>query len=124
MNNEIKLLGATLLHTRYGHYQHPKSKRFFVKSVPDNYRGYPGLIEEFLAIRQRALKNEHTIYDQQRIQWLAQGRWGALDIYQSGISIRSVSQERIIESAEDWLSDQEGVLAAQLFASVPAVKEF
>jgi hypothetical protein len=117
--NEIKLLGATLLHTRYGHKQHPKTGEFVIKSVPDNFRGYPGLIEELLAIRQRAIKNEHTIHDQQRIQWLSQGHWGALDIYEKDISIRSVSRERIIESAEMWLEVQDGVLAAQLFASVP-----
>jgi hypothetical protein len=117
--NEIKLLGATLLHTRYGHWQHPKSKRFFIKSVPDNYRGYPGLFEELLAIRQRALKNEHTIHDQQRIQWIAQGEWGALSIYQESISIRSVSREDLIESVEMWLEAQDDVLVAELFATAP-----
>lgn len=116
--NDTKLLGATLLHTRYGHWQHPKSKRFFVRPVADNFRHYPGLAEELLAIRRRALNGEHTIHDQQRIQWLSQAHFGALDIYQQGISIRAVSREDIIEDVEEWLAGQDDALVAGLFAPI------
>jgi hypothetical protein len=116
--NEPKLLGATLLHTRYGHWQHPKSGRFFIRPVRDNFRNYPGLAEELLAIRQRALNDEHTIHDQQRIQWMSQAYFGTLDIYQEGVSICSVSREEIIEEIDDWLAEQRDDLAAALFASV------
>lgn len=116
--NEPKLLGATLLHTRYGHWQHPKSGRFFIRPVRDNFRNYPGLAEELLAIRQRALNDEHTIHDQQRIQWMSQAYFGALDIYQEGVSICSVSREEIIEEIDDWFAEQSDNLAAALFASV------
>lgn len=115
MMNDTKLLGATLLHTRYGHWQHPKSKRYFIRPVTDNFRHYPGLAEELLAIRRRALNEEHTIHDQQQIQWLSQARFGALDIYQQGISIRAVSREDIIEDIEEWLAGQDDALATQLF---------
>jgi hypothetical protein len=116
--NEPKLLGATLLHTRYGHWRHPKSGRFFIRPVRDNFRSYPGLAEDLLAIRQRALNDEHTIYDQQRIQWMSQAYFGALDIYQEGVSICSVSREEIIEEIDDWFAEQSDDLAAALFASV------
>lgn len=116
--SEVKLLGATLLHTRHGHWQHPKSGRFFIRPVRDNFRNYPGLAEELLVIRQRALNYEHTIHDQQRIQWLAQACFGALDIYQQGISICAVSREEIIEDIDDWFASQSHDLATALFAAV------
>ena len=117
--SETKLLGATLLHTRYGHWQHPKSGRFFIRPVRDNFFHYPGLIEELVAIRQRALNDEHTIHDQQRIQWLSQAYFGALDIYQRDISTRSVSREDIIEDVDDWFASQghDLDLATALFAA-------
>ena len=117
MMNEIKLLGATLLHTRYGHWQHPKSGEFLIRSVRDNFRHYPGLVEEMLVIRQRALKHEHTIYDQQRIQWLSQAYFGALDIYQREISTRAVSREDIIEDIDDWFASQGHDLVTTFFAA-------
>ncbi len=116
--NDIKLLGATLLHTRYGHWQHPKSRRFFIRPVSDNFRNYPGLAEKLLPIRQRALNEAHTIHDQQQIQWLSQAHFGSLDIYQQSISIRSVSREDIIEDIEEWLVGQNDTLVKQLFAPV------
>jgi len=115
--NEPKLLGATLLHTRYGHWRHPKSGRLFIRPVRDYFRNYPGLPEELLDIRRRALNHEHTIHDQQRIQWLSQASFGALDIYQRNISVQAVSREDIIEEVEDWLGSQGDDLAAALFAS-------
>lgn len=115
--SETKLLGATLLHTRYGHWQHPKSGRFFIRPVRDDFYNYPGLVEELLAIRQRALNHEHTIHDQQRIQWLAQASFGALDIYQRSISTRAVSRDDIIEDIDDWFASQEHDLATALFAA-------
>lgn len=115
--SETKLLGATLLHTRYGHWQHPKSGRFFIRPVRDDFYNYPGLVEELLAIRQRALNHEHTIHDQQRIQWLSQAYFGALDIYQRSISTRAVSREDIIEDIDDWFASQEHDLATALFAA-------
>lgn len=115
--NEPKLLGATLLHTRYGHWRHPKSGRLFIRPVRDNFRNYPGLEEALLAIRWRALNYEHTIHDQQRIQWLSQAYFGALDIYQRDISTRAVSREEIIEDVEDWFAGQNEELAAAFFAS-------
>ena len=116
--SEIKLLGATLLHTRYGHWQHPKTGEFLIRPVRDEFRNYPGLAEELLAIRQRALNHEHTIYDQQRIQWMAQAYFGALDIYQRDISTRSVSREEIIEDIDDWFAAHSDDLAVALFATV------
>ena len=116
--SELKLLGATLLHTRYGHWQHPQSGRFFIRPVTDHFRNYPALAEELLAIRQRALNDEHTIRDQQRIQWLSQAYFGALDIYQHSISIRAVSREEILEEIEDWFASQSDDLATALFAAV------
>jgi hypothetical protein len=116
--SQMKLLGATLLHTRYGHWQHPQSGRFFIKPVTDHLRNYPGLAEELLAIRWRALNDEQTVHDQQRIQWLSQCCFGALDIYQQGISLRAVSREEIIEEVEAWFFSQRDGLAAALFASV------
>ena len=65
--SECKRLGATLLHTRYGHWQHPQSGRFFIQPVRDQFRNYLGLVAELLATRQRALHDLHTIRDQQRI---------------------------------------------------------
>jgi hypothetical protein len=115
--NEPKLLGATLLHTRYGHWRHPKSGRLFIRPVRDNLRNYPGLEEALLAIRRRALNHEHTIHDQQRIQRLSQACFGALDIYQRNISTRAVSREEIIEDVDDWLGSQGDELTAALFAS-------
>ena len=115
--SETRLLGATLLHTRYGHWQLPKSGRFFIRPVRDNFFHYPGLIEELVAIRQRALNDEHTIHDQQRIQWLAQASFGALDIYQQGISIRAVSQAEIIEDINDWFASQAHDLVTTFFAA-------
>ena len=118
MKDEIKLLGATLLHTRYGHWQHPQSGRWFIRPVRDHFRNYPGLAEELRAIRERTLHHEHTIYDQQRIQWLSQAVFGTLDIYQQNITIRSVSQEAILEDVEEWLAAQDDTLVANLFAGV------
>lgn len=115
--SETKRLGATLLHTRYGHWQHPKSGRFFIRPVRDNFFNYPGLVEELLAIRQRALNDEYTIHDQQRIQWLAQASFGTLDIYQQGISIRAVSRAEMIEDIDDWFASQGHDLAMALFAA-------
>ncbi|MEI2607278.1 MAG: hypothetical protein V9G20_01475 [Candidatus Promineifilaceae bacterium] len=115
--SERKLLGATLLHTRYGHWQHPQSGRFFIRPVRDNFFNYPGLIEELVAIRQRALNDEHTIHDQQRIQWLAQASFGALGIYQQGISIRAVSRAEIIEAIDDWFASQAHDLVTTFFAA-------
>lgn len=115
--NETKLLGATLLHTRYGHWQHPKSGEFLIRPVRDNFRHYPGLAQELWVIRQRALKHEHTIHDQQRIQWLSQAYFGALDIYQREISIRAVSREEILEEIHDWFANQGHALVTALFAA-------
>lgn len=115
--NEIRLLGATLLHTRYGHWQHPKSGEFLIRPVRDNFFNYPGLIEDLMAIHQRALKHEHTIHDQQRIQWLSQAYFGALDIYQREISTRAVSREEIFEDIDDWFASQGHDLVTALFAT-------
>jgi hypothetical protein len=71
-----------------------------------------------MSFAQRALNDEHTIHDQQRIQWMAQAYFGALDIYQEGVSICSVSREEIIEEIEDWFAEQSDDLAAALFATV------
>jgi hypothetical protein len=119
--SQLLLLGATLLHTRYGHWQ-PKSGHLLIRPVTDHFRNYPGLVDKLLAIRRRALNDEHTIYDQQRIQWLAQAYFGALDIYQREVSIRSVSREDILEEIDDWLANQENSLAAALFAPLAADK--
>ena len=116
MMNKPALLGATLLHTRYGHWQHPRSGRYFIRPVRDNFRHYPGLAAELLAIRQRARQDAHTIHDQQRIQWLSQATFGALDIYQQTVSIHAVSREEILAAIEDWLAGQPVDLAAALFA--------
>ena len=116
--NEPKFLGATLLHTRYGHWRHPQSGRYFIRPVRDHFRNYPGLVTELLAIRQRAYHELHTIEDQQRIQWLSQATFGALDIYQRGVSICAVSREEILEEIDDWLASQHDNLAAVLFAPV------
>ena len=115
--SEPKLLGATLLHTRYGHWRHPRSGRLFIRPVKDNFHGYPGLVEELLAMRERVLRDEHTICDQQRIQWLAQASFGALDICQRKISILSVSQAELKEDIDDWLSLMlENALTAAFFS--------
>jgi hypothetical protein len=71
---------------------------------------------------QRALDDEHITHDQQRVQWLAQGCLGALDIYQQEVSIRSVCREDIIEEIDDWLASQEESLAAALYAPLVADK--
>lgn len=119
--SEPKLLGATLLHTRYGHWRHPRSGRLFIRAVKDNFRGYPGLVEELLAMRERVIKDAYTIYDQQRIQWLAQASFGVLDIYQQEVSTRSVGCVDMLESIEEWLEDMcEDHLAAALFAPLVA----
>lgn len=115
--SETRLLGATLLHTRYGHWQHPQSGRFFIRPVRDNFYHYPGLVEELVAIRQRALNDEYTIHDQQRIQWLSQAYFGALDIYQREISTRAVSREEILEDVHDWFASQGHALVTALFAA-------
>ncbi len=114
--SECKRLGATLLHTRYGHWQHPNSGRFFIRPVRDSFRNYPGLVEELLDMRQRALNDTHTIHDQQRIQWLSQASFGTLDIYQRGISICGVSRDEILEEIDDWFATQCNDLAVALFA--------
>lgn len=114
--NEPKLLGATLLHTRYGHWQHPQSGRFFIRPVQDGLRNYPGLFAELLTIRQRVQKNLHTVYDQQRIQWLAQITFGTLDIYQQSVSICAVSRADMLQEIDEWLASQPDGLATALFA--------
>jgi hypothetical protein len=120
--NDTKLIGATLLHTRYGHWRHPQSGRYFIRPVTDRLRNYPGLVEELLAIRRRALNGEHTIHDQQRIQWLSQTHFGALDIYQQGTSICAVSRDEILEDIDEWLAGESGDLALALFAPLFAGK--
>jgi hypothetical protein len=120
--NDTKLIGATLLHTRYGHWRHPQSGRYFIRPVTDRLRNYPGLVEELLAIRRRALNDEHTIHDQQRIQWLSQAHFGALDIYQQGTSICAVSRDEILEDIDEWLAGESGDLALALFAPLFAGK--
>lgn len=114
--NEPKLLGATLLHTRYGHWQQPQSGRYFIRPVRDYFYNYPGLVAELLAIRQRARHDLHTTRDQQRIQWLSQATFGALDIYQRGVSVYTVSRAEILEKIEGWLASQHEDLAEVLFA--------
>ncbi len=104
INPFLPLLGATLLHTRYGHWQHPKTGRFFIRPVDDNLYGYPGIIEELAGIRDRALAGVHTAADERRIQWLAQARMGALDIYQQTVSLYPVSREEILEDIEEWFA--------------------
>lgn len=113
---EPKLLGATLLHTRYGHWRHPQSGRLFIRPVQDSLRNYPGLFAELLAIRQRVLKNLHTVYDQQRVQWLAQITFGTLDIYQQGVSICAVSRADMLQEIDEWLASRPDGLATALFA--------
>ena len=98
------LLGATLLHTRYGHWQHPKTGRFYIRPVDDNFYGYPGIIEELAAICDRAIADTHTVSDEQRIQWLAQAQMGALDIYQKNVSLIPVSRDELLEDIADWFS--------------------
>lgn len=105
--NERKLLGATLLHTRYGHWQHPQSGRYFIQPVQDHFHNYPGLAVELLIIRQRAYRNLQTIKDQKRIQWLSQATLGTLDIYQQEVSTCAVSQNEILEEIDDWLANQQ-----------------
>lgn len=116
--SEPKLLGATLLHTRYGHWRHPKSDRYFIRPVKDYFRNYPGLAAELLAIRQRACHNLHTVRDQRRIQWLSQASFGTLDIYQQAVSICGLSREEILEEIEEWLANLPYGLADALFASI------
>ena len=82
----------------------------------DHFRNYPGLAAELQAIRQRACHELHTTRDQQRIQWLSQASFGALDIYQRGVSICAVSREEILEEIDDWLTSQHDNLASALFA--------
>lgn len=116
----MKLLGATVLHTRYGHWPHPATGRPLVRPVRDNFRNYPGLIENIVAAYRRALADQHTIADQQLFQWMAQAEFGAMDIYQNEVSIMSVEREEIIMSAEMYLSHQEDALLFSLFAPVMA----
>lgn len=117
--NEPKLLGATLLHTRYGHWRHPQSGRLFIHPVQDGLRNYPGLVAELLAIRQRVQKNLHTVLDQQRIQWLAQITFGTLDIYQQGVSLCAVSRADMLQEIDEWVANQPDGLALALFAPRP-----
>ena len=116
--NEQKLLGATLLHTRYGDWRHPQSGRYFIRPVKDSFRNYPGLVAELLAIRQRTVLNQHTVEDQMRIQWLSQATFGTLDIYQSGISTQRMNRENILEEIDDWLAAQLDTFATTLLASL------
>lgn len=116
--NEQKLLGATLLHTRYGHWRHPQSGRYFIRPVKDSFRNYPGLFEELLTIRQRAVLNQYTIEDQMRIQWLSQAAFGVLDIYQHGTSTQPMNREDILEEIDDWLAAQLDTFATALLASL------
>ena len=104
MTQQPLLLGATLLHTRYGHWQHPKTGRFYIRPVADNFYGYPGIIEELAGIRDRALAGVQTPADEHRIQWLAQAQMGALDIYQHNVSLYPVSREEILEDVTAWFS--------------------
>lgn len=113
--NEPKLLGATLLHTRYGHWRHPQSGRYFIRPVRDHFRNYPGLTAELQVIWQRAYRGLHTIEDQQRMQWLSQATLGALDIYQREVSTCAVSGNEILEEISDWLANQQSNMETMLF---------
>lgn len=114
----MKLIGATLLHTRYGHWKHSKSGALSVCAVRDEFRNFPGLVEKVAGAYQRALKDQHTIHDQQLFQWMAQAEFGYMDIYGKQVSIMSVPREEIIESAEGFLGKQENALMYALFAPV------
>ncbi|MFZ1396721.1 MAG: hypothetical protein WAS33_07485 [Candidatus Promineifilaceae bacterium] len=116
--NEPKLLGATLLHTRYGHWRHPQSGRYFIRPVRDCFHNYPGLVEELMTIRQRAVLNQQTVEDQMRIQWLSQAAFGALDIYQHGTSTQPMNRGDILEEIDDWLTAQLDTKAVTLLASL------
>ena len=98
------LLGATLLHTRYGHWQHAETGRFYIRPVDDSFYGYPGIVRELAAIYERALADSHTLADEQRIQWLSQAQMGALDIYQQNVSHCPVNREEILEDVKAWFS--------------------
>lgn len=117
----MKLIGATLLHTRYGHWKHSKSGSLSVCAVRDEFRNFPGLVEKVAGAYRRALKHQHTIQDQQLFQWMAQAEFGHMDIYGKQISIMSVPREEIIESAEEFLGKQENALLYALFAPVVPV---
>ena len=115
---QIKLLGASLLHTRYGHWVHPKSNRAFVNRVHDNLRNYPGLAEELFAIRERALRNLHTLEDEKRIQWLSQAFFRAVSIYGDNVSVCSVDAEEIIEDIDEWFQNHSDHIADGLFIPI------
>ncbi len=115
---QVMLLGASLLHTRYGHWIHPKSKRAFVNRVNDNLRNYPGLAEELMAIRERALNQVHTREDEKRIQWLSQAFFGALSIYGDNISVCRVDSEDILEDIDEWFLYHSKYLADDLFIPI------
>jgi hypothetical protein len=117
----VKLLGATVLHTRYGDRIHPRVGRRFVCPVRDDFRNFPGLVEKVAGAYQRALKDQHTIHDQQLFQWMAQAEFGFMDIYGNNVSIMSASREEIIEDAEEYLGKQDDSLLYALFASVVPV---
>lgn len=117
----MKLIGATLLHTRYGHWQHPRSGALSVRAVRDEFHNFPGLVEKVAAAYHRALNYQHTIHDQQLFQWMAQAEFGHMDIYGKQVSIMSASRAEIIEDAEEFLGKQQEALLYALFAPVAPV---
>lgn len=117
----MKLLGATTLHTRYGHWNHPATGAPYVKPVRDNFRNFPGLVARVAAAYQRALRDRHTIADQQLFQWMAQAEFGAMDIYEDKVSIMAVERDEIILSSEEFLAIQDDALLYSLFAPVMIV---
>jgi hypothetical protein len=86
--------------------------------VRDEFRNFPGLVEKVVGAYQRALNYQHTIQDQQLFQWMAQAEFGYMDIYGKQVSIMSVPREEIVESAVEFLGNQEDALLYALFAPV------
>jgi hypothetical protein len=95
--------------------------RRFVRPVRDDFRNFPGLVEMVAGAYQRALKDQHTIQDQQLFQWMAQAEFGFMDIYGKQVSIMSASRAEIIEDAEEFLGKQQEALLYALFAPVVPV---